>query len=484
MPKMKGVLLSVVALGVASIAYLFFFRTHPIEIVDRLCEYVRGQQMNCVATLAADSLVHPGSILSYVQSENPTSDRLPLPISDITGSSCLVPGTQGVTEAIKTPSAVSMPKLSYEINGALAVGANVELPELYGTTIKAGPEWSDVQKVEMSVDDAWVTQLDENLAIYAVRSCSFRKICVDRIKSKQYRVVGTSLIAKGLNYKFYNKSGEMLSLNAAATAKIFSASLGASSNIHETTDATIKAADPRVVGLSLLPIDVFEDQPVCEDAIVLSADGNATVAIGGGGGRGNIGSSRTQRTGLNDIAEVAATGSERSECNGGFERKVSGASASASVAEIDKGKLQMTYNIAASGGHYVTAAACAAGVVIGKTGHDTGATASADLIGTISALVRSEDSPILRVEWQKMPQSGAEIRILDWNGENLSDPKTGEPIRPISAEGNGGLDVATRGPGVYRVETRMQLNSSVNGNSNSTQSETAEVTVNIVGSTN
>ncbi|MER9895575.1 hypothetical protein NKJ40_26525 [Mesorhizobium sp. M0119] len=480
-----GILFGLVAVGIAGIAAAYFLmRPKAIVVADRLCDYVQGQQLNCVTTLAADTFVHPGSIISYQPSQTPASDQLPLPVSDITGTSCLVPGTREFTDAAKAPSPVSIPQLSYEVNGALKIGADVELPQLYGTTIKAGPEWSDVQRVDFAVDEAWITQIDENLAINAVQSCSIRKQCVDRIKSQQYRVVATALVAKGLNYKFYDKSGAVISLSGAANANMFSASLGGSSNVQATTDATIKATDPRVVGVRLLPVDVFAGQPVCESNVIFRADGSASVSIGGGGGKGQIGAVQTQRKPINETAQLAATGTESSECDNGFERKVSGAQATASVAATADGKIRLSYDIAAHGGHYVTVAGCVLGQVVGKTGHDNSASASADLIGTISVITRSENSPVLRVTWQNMPKTGGEIRVLDWNNEPLRDSKSEQIVGPITAAGDGGQDLQSRGPGLYHVETRIQLSSSVGGNDDKTQQQSADVTADVVGATN
>jgi len=434
--------------------------------------------MNCVATLASDSFVHPGSIVNYKPSQVPASDRLDLPVADITGSSCLVPGAEALTEAIKAPAGVSIPQLSYETNGSLKVGADIELPQLYGTTIKAGPQWSDVEKVDLAVEDAWVTQLDENLAAQAIRSCSIRKECVDRIQSQQYRVVATSLVAKGLSYKFYDKSGSLLSLDAAAKAEAFTATLGASSDVQSTTDATLKAVEPRVVGVRLLPADIFANQQVCEQTVLFSADGSASVSIGGGGGHGHIGSMQTVRRALNETAELSATGTESSECDDGFERKTSGAKATARVESTTEGNLRLSYDIEAHGGHYVTAAGCAFGEVVGKTGHDTSATASADLAGTVFVIVRAEKSPPLRVTWNDMPP-GATIQALDWHNEPLRDAKGSAVVGPIAPSGDGGQDYETRGPGLYRVEIRVQLNASVGGNDDSTSHQTADLTVGI-----
>jgi hypothetical protein len=475
-------LLAAVVVAIAIIVITYgAWRPKPTIVTDRLCEYVRDQeQMNCVAVVAADEFVHPGAIVAFQPSSAPSTDKVPLPVADVFGSGCLVPGASPeFTAQASKPIDVSIPELNYETNGALEVGADVEIPELYGATIKAGPRWSNVQKVTLSADKAWITQLDENLAIKAVQSCSFSIACVNRIQAQQYRVIATSLVTQGLGYKFFDSSGAVISLDAAAKSEEFTASLGGNSDLKSTTDATLKASAPRVVGVRLLPADIFKSQPVCEQSVLLSASGSATVSIDGGNTRGSFGGLKTEQKPINETAHLAANGAEKSECKDDFERKISGADATALVASKGDGALRFTYDIAAAGGHFVTAAGCPLGQVVGKTGHDTSATAAADLVGTISVLVRSDESPNLQVTWNDMPPDGATMRVVDWRNEPLRDMSEHPIVGAFNASGQGSKNFATRGPGVYRVETRIQLGGSVSGNTNDTKRQTADVSVGI-----
>ena len=87
---------------------------------------------------------------------------------------------------------------------------------------------------------------------------------------------------------------------------------------------------------------------------------------------------------------------------------------------------------------------------------------------------------MLRVAWQNMPKTGGEIRVLDWNNEPLRDVKSEQIVGPISAAGDGGQDLQSRGPGLYHVETRIQLSASVGGNVDENQHQSAEVTADVV----
>jgi hypothetical protein len=446
-------------------------------VTDRLCEFVRGEtKLNCVVTLAADTFVHPGSIVDYQPSEQPMSDRIPLPVADLLGQSCLVPGSTDLVKALGAQADVSIPTLTYKTNSSLTVGADVELPKLYGTIIKAGPNWSAIQKVDLSADAAWITQFDENLAVRTVKSCKIRKECVDRILSHQYRVIGTALIAKGLSYTFYDESGQAISLDAAMKQKAFTTNIGVDSHVKQSTDASLKSSDPRVVGLKFLPTDVFTGQQVCDQTIIFNASGSAEIAVSGGGGKGHITPATTSGE-LNKPASLSRTGTERSECDDGFERNVSSSSATALVKATNDGKMFFSYKINTHGGHYVTAASCLQKLVIGKTGHDNTANASVNLKGTIYVTIRSEETPNLKISWEKMPPKGiATLKVTDWNGEPLLD-KEGKLQGAISATDDGDAVLQTRGPGIYRVQTSVTLEDSIDGQQGRDQSAEASVAV-------
>src|SRR5439155_3471857 len=65
-----------------------------IEIVDRLCEFIRNEQkMECVAILANDMTMRPGAIVDF-QATQGLPDRVAIPRADIFGPKCLVPGAE------------------------------------------------------------------------------------------------------------------------------------------------------------------------------------------------------------------------------------------------------------------------------------------------------------------------------------------------------------------------------------------------------
>src|SRR5262245_295488 len=93
---------AIFVIGASAIIGWYFIPRAPVIVVDRLCEYVRDQlKINCVNTLASDEFVHPGSIVNYLPSKNPANDRLDLPVSSLTDSSCLVRGAEKLGDVVK-----------------------------------------------------------------------------------------------------------------------------------------------------------------------------------------------------------------------------------------------------------------------------------------------------------------------------------------------------------------------------------------------
>jgi hypothetical protein len=398
------------------------------------------------------------------------------PNADIFGEKCLVPGADVsvLRKGIAAKHDVSIPQLTYEVDRNLQAGADVEIPKAYNMTFKAGPNWSNVSKIEMSNETAWAASMDEIAAVDAYASCQIRPVCVDYIKSAQYRVVGATIVAQGLTYKVYNKKNDVISLEGGAKSDEFSIRIGAGMTPSSTTNATVASTAPRVVGVRLLPVRAFEGKQVCEQDIVYNVSATTTVRIAGGGGQGNIGPMRTQEAPLGKVAELSGKGTEESQCDDSFERKQSQASANAQVEADGPAALKFRYRIRAGGGHYATAATCVAGQVIGKTGHDTTAIAGAEMKGTIFVLIRSDDHPNIRVVTD-MPKDGrAQIQILDFRNERLQistrrplplgDSTVVREDMPAIVQGASEFNLETRGAGLYRIETTFQVSDSVTGN--------------------
>ena len=133
--------------------------------------------MDCVTVLAADTFMKPGAIVEYEDQKG--TPRASLPVADLFGTappgglSCLVPGADVASfqSGLSQRQPISIPQMTYEVNQSLPIGADIEIPALYGFTLKAGPKWSNVSKIDLANDDAWAIQVDELSAINAYRSC-------------------------------------------------------------------------------------------------------------------------------------------------------------------------------------------------------------------------------------------------------------------------------------------------------------------------
>lgn len=214
------------------------------------------------------------------------------------------------------------------------------------------------------------------------------------------------------------------------------------------------------------------------------------VEVSGGGGKGNIGNPRSEEKPMGIAARLEASGEEASECEPGFERTNSQAFGEARVDQGNPGEVRFSYRLKAHGGHYATAAQCIGKTVIGKTGHDTTATATAEMRSTIFVLIRSDKSPSMRVEYEDMPPD-TQIKVIDWRSEPLMTARrefrNGDwtTVRtPVLAtvSGGGSQTVETHGPGYYRVETTVRLDAAVTGNSGEAKEKAASVRVSLINS--
>jgi hypothetical protein len=486
-----GLAVTVLVAGVGYYVWDYFRPIKPNQVVDKLCKFVTEEQrMNCVAVLASDSFMKPGAIVHYQPNADGSPGLVPLPVADLLGARCQVPGVD--FSSLKKDSSqqqpISIPQLIYDTNRALQAGADIDVPKLYGLTFKAGPKWSDVWSIRLTNEDAWAISLDELSALSAYKSCEILKACTDYVKSAGYRVVGTAIVAKGLSYTALNKKGDLISLAVSAKSEEFTASVGSNTDITSSADATIKSPGARVVGVRLMPAAVFEGKQVCDEvAAFQSPTGAARVTIGGGGGRGNIGAIRSDQRPIGEGAVLKATGNEASECDAGFERIQSDASAEAKVVADGPGRLRLSYHLQAKGGHYVTKAACVGPLVVGKTGHDTTATATAEVRGTILLMLRANSRAPLKVSHSNLPPD-SQIDVRDWKGQRLQiarkefikgDEVTKREDFPSRVSGDGSYDVGTTGPGLYRIEVSFQLNASVTGGAFENKEQTASISVSL-----
>jgi hypothetical protein len=259
--------------------------------------------------------MHPGSIVQYDPPPG-TPGRIPVPNSDLFGESCLVPGAslaaQRATPSSSQPE-VSIPNFSYGIDRSLKDGTDVSIPKLYNMTFRAGPNWTDVSKIDLSTEKAWIATLDEIAAASAYKSCQIRTSCADYIRAAKYRVVGSTIVAKGINYKVIDRNGNVVSLSGGVSSGKFRMTVGADSTTTTDLNATVESPQPRVIGVRLLRDSVFAGEQTCQELIVFTPSATVTATIVGGGGKGSIGQVKSEEKALGETVKLQKDGTEESE---------------------------------------------------------------------------------------------------------------------------------------------------------------------------
>lgn len=421
---------------------------------DKLCEWVEAQGLRCPILLGSSSVFRPGSItrISEEEKQKRTITRVQLPSSQL-DTACLLPGTTLVLPPAEPTQSFDLPSFSYEVRRSASAGVALPIPQVQGVDIKAGPKASQLESVRFSAGQATLTMLDENHLAGLIADCRIKPSCVERITNLGDKVVNAALTAERVSYEFVAKGGRSLSVGAAIEGKVIS--LEGDFGSDATAETTFQPKNPVVLGVTLVRDEVLANTTPCVAEAVFSVEGDASVAIGGGGGDGHIGRTRRQIKVLGTAAALSDRGDEESECSDGYERTRSKASARAFVARgAADNELALEALATSRGGHYATAATCAGGRLIGISGHDTSASSSATLRGRINALVRREGKATLRVSWQGLG-APALLSVIAPDGRAV--------LPDTQIRGEGSQDVEVPGGGMYGIVVKADLVSSANG---------------------
>lgn len=414
-----------------------------------LCGYVNSSLgMRCVAVLADPTQLGPGAVVDFPQNA-PLDAKVPLPEFNLQ-SSCQVPGTDLTGLAPSKPSDLDLPQSSFEIERDLKEGATFNVPQLPSTTLTAGPNWKQLSRIAVSAPKATITSL--NQISYIENTCAIKPICIDRILAKKYSVVESSAIVDGFAYTLYDKSGSAVTFEASVKKGLVAEARG---RLASTRDETLTANGSRVLAVKFMPEDIIQtnrDQ-FCKAPVLYAPEGSTTVTYAGGGGAGAIGQLQ-QTKGLNEVASVAASGSESSECDGGHERVYSHVEASGAVRAPDTHTLEFERRVVVHGGHYDTASigwpSCG-----GWSSHDTATSATARLWGQIRITVRNDGLQDVVISYTDIP-AGSNLTVTDPVGRsvNASGGATG-----LGLGGTGVLTYTVPQAGVYlaRIENLTQL---------------------------
>lgn len=424
-----------------------------------LCDYVESKLgMRCVEVLAAQTQLGPGAVVDF-PSDAKSGSKVPLPEFGLQAS-CRVPGSDTSPLHPSDPSEISLPQFSYEVSRNLKEGATFDLPQLSSTTLKAGPNWKNLSRIDVTAPKAWVTGIDQ--IAYIENTCSIKQICVDRILAKKYRVVETSAIVEGFGYKLYDASGTEVSFDASVKKGLVASADGQE---HVKQNESLTAQSPMVLAVRFLPDDVIQTRrnDFCKAPVLFTPEGSATVTLSGGGGQGAFGQQQ-KISGLNQDASLFAQGGESSECDGGHDRTKSSASVSAVVRAPDAQTLELERQISVHGGHYATADSCAFGGM-GWSGHDTAASATAHLFGQIRITARNDGTQTLNVDYSDIP-SGSSMSLTNPGGSPVNTAG-GSAVGVLV--GTGQLKFPINEAGVYLLRLESSVPLSTQGGAGSLQ---------------
>lgn len=194
-----------------------------------------------------------------------------------------------------------------------------------------------------------------------------------------------------------------------------------------------------------------EDAATASTGRAIGVEGRVRLELAGSGG-GDFGrslgaearmlsdvSTAASSTKVGDDVSLTAKGGERSDCKEDSGRTISMAQASASVLRAAGDALVVSVDLYAHGGHYRTAASCVLGQPVGLTGHDTTARATGIVQGSLRIPVLDNQTRVLRLSFDGLPQADALIEMLDPDGaalgENLKDRPAGEKDFEVGKKG-------------------------------------------------
>jgi hypothetical protein len=178
-------------------------------------------------------------------------------------------------------------------------------------------------------------------------------------------------------------------------------------------------------------------EAVATDFSLLSRTGRSSVLVTGD--TGELASPKTLSGDLGQSITIKSDGGESSQCDSGSGRTVARASAQARITAFDLNGLRFEYAAAAQGGHYRTAVSCLGSLPVGLTGHDTNARAQISLNGEIEFEIGGTG---VSIEWTGMPQTGATVRLITSQGQQLF-------LQPTAGSDRQGFRLSA--PGRYRL---------------------------------
>jgi hypothetical protein len=333
-----------------------------------------------------------------------------------------------------------------------------------------------LQKVTFHANHAWVKYIDENVLLDLLAGTGIRQSCIEHLLQSKYSVISRALIAKDLAYQFTDKSGQSYSFAAAAQNGQVQLGGGGSTTVDATQATQIVASTPVVLGVSFLNPNLLQQQKAkLEAPVVFSSSGQAEAIATGAGGQGAL-SPANDRKPAGAVAMAVASGNERSECGADRETTTSMASITAHVRTPSPDSIAISGTGTIRGGHYATGGCVTTGILLGRSGHDTGVSGQYTFNGLTHATVRSDNARLLMVDYSGLP-NGSTIEVHDPQGRAL--PTNGSQQAASVVSGTGSLTYNISGPGVYLVSLSSRVTQVVNGAGTAQMSTAGTVSVRV-----
>jgi S1-C subfamily serine protease len=191
---------------------------------------------------------------------------------------------------------------------------------------------------------------------------------------------------------------------------------------------------------------------------VIERTGKVAVSLSGTTGDLAKNPSDVQSLAFSGGAHVQASGGERSEASGDDKRecdeskgrRLSSATAMATIDQFELTGLKFKIDLMAQGGSYRTAVICIAKAAVGLSDNATKAVAVAHITGEIKLQASPSE---LFIVWQNLP-SGANVELLDPTNQVRAS-------FPAETDGEKAANIDT--PGIWRVKVKLEARLTANG---------------------
>lgn len=267
MNKWKKTLL-IVIISVFILFVIYVWLNYPISKSNPLCDLAaKNFKMQCVQ-LASPSLYDRGAFIPFSEA-NDNLIPLAFPEDQILAESCLLNSVEDAELVIfraDPNKSVVFGKHTFNINKNIALGADLNIPEAAGFTIKAGPRITQARTITLEADNAIFFNIDSSLFKSILNSCNIKRSCVSNAKDINKRVIKQLLVAKKLRYVVATNSGESFPLSVALERNMID--IGTKVDGDTVTTRDLSTGIDMVFAVNFFDPQEFQGVTICERDII------------------------------------------------------------------------------------------------------------------------------------------------------------------------------------------------------------------------